>query len=362
MSRAAASDDAKGALRSAGFGNVATARAPSTRPPARSSKATGTTPAAGSVVNRNASIAVNYSSARLRRRWRRHRRRQRRQRLVPASASRSALTALAAVGAVGAGAAIWGIGIERYLFTIRVHELPILPAGRRADPRAAPLRRAHGAVAAPQAGAGSPRSRRSSPTSSSTRATTSATPRDCAASARAFDPLRGIPGVFVHGSNDHAAPSPRNPLKYFTGPSHVTVAAEPLDTGALDGYLTDELGWLDLNNAVGDRWMSRAAHRRVRRERRAPRLGPARRAARPARGAAGRRAAASSTLGVTHAPYRRVLDTFTDLGADAIFAGHTHGGQVRVPGFGALVANCDIPLRQARGLSDVDATAAAPCR
>lgn len=35
-----------------------------------------------------------------------------------------------------------------------------------------------------------------------------------------------------------------------------------------------------------------------------------------------------------------------------IFAGHTHGGQVRVPGFGALVANCDIPLPQARGLSD----------
>ena len=38
--------------------------------------------------------------------------------------------------------------------------------------------------------------------------------------------------------------------------------------------------------------------------------------------------------------------------SDMIFAGHTHGGQVRVPGFGALVANCDIPLWQARGLSD----------
>ena len=48
---------------------------------------------------------------------------------MPASASRTALTALAAVGAVGAGAAIWGIGIERYLFAIRVHELPVLPPG-----------------------------------------------------------------------------------------------------------------------------------------------------------------------------------------------------------------------------------------
>ncbi len=57
------------------------------------------------------------------------------------------------------------------------------------------------------------------------------------------------------------------------------------------------------------------------------------------------------TIGVSHAPYRRVLDSFTGLGADMIFAGHTHGGQVRMPGFGALVANCDIPLDQARGLS-----------
>ncbi len=99
---------------------------------------------------------------------------------------------------------------------------------------------------------GSPRWRHpSSPTSSSTPATTWATPMGCAGLRAAFDPLRGIPGVFVHGSNDHAAPSPRNPLKYFTGPSPVKAIAEPLDTRALDGYFTDELGWVDLNNTVG---------------------------------------------------------------------------------------------------------------
>jgi len=55
-------------------------------------------------------------------------------------------------------------------------------------------------------------------------------------------------------------------------------------------------------------------------------------------------------IGVTHAPYLRVLDAFTRDGYDAIFAGHTHGGQLRVPGYGALVTNCDLDTRRARGL------------
>ena len=57
------------------------------------------------------------------------------------------------------------------------------------------------------------------------------------------------------------------------------------------------------------------------------------------------------TIGVTHAPYRRVLDSFTTYGAELIFAGHTHGGQVRIPGLPPLVTNCDIPREQAQGLS-----------
>ena len=57
-------------------------------------------------------------------------------------------------------------------------------------------------------------------------------------------------------------------------------------------------------------------------------------------------------LGVSHAPYRRVLDAMAADGADLILAGHTHGGQVCVPGLGALVTNCDLPRRQAKGLSE----------
>ena len=48
-------------------------------------------------------------------------------------------------------------------------------------------------------------------------------------------------------------------------------------------------------------------------------------------------------IGVTHAPYRRVLDAMADDGVQLIFAGHTHGGQLCVPGYGALVTNCDLP-------------------
>lgn len=55
-------------------------------------------------------------------------------------------------------------------------------------------------------------------------------------------------------------------------------------------------------------------------------------------------------LGVTHAPYRRVLDEYTSIGVDAIIAGHTHGGQLCVPGYGALVTNCDLPREFASGL------------
>ena len=57
------------------------------------------------------------------------------------------------------------------------------------------------------------------------------------------------------------------------------------------------------------------------------------------------------TVGVAHAPYQRVLNSFVNHGAQLILAGHTHGGQVCVPGFGALVTNCDIPRQQVKGLS-----------
>ena len=60
---------------------------------------------------------------------------------------------------------------------------------------------------------------------------------------------------------------------------------------------------------------------------------------------------AALTVGVTHAPYQRVLDSMTSDGAGLVIAGHTHGGQLCLPFYGTLVTNCDLDRRRAKGVS-----------
>ena len=54
---------------------------------------------------------------------------------------------------------------------------------------------------------------------------------------------------------------------------------------------------------------------------------------------------------MVHAPYLRVLDAFTADGYPLILAGHTHGGQLCIPFYGALVTNCDLDTDRVKGLS-----------
>ncbi|MFT4230351.1 MAG: metallophosphoesterase [Microbacterium sp.] len=268
--------------------------------------------------------------------------------------SRPALAALAAAGAVGAAAAVWGIGIERHLYVVRRHTAPILEPGSEplrilhvSDLHMAPWQRRKQRWIASLAGL--------QPDLIVNTGDNLGHVDGLDGVRAAFEPFRGIPGLFVHGSNDVVAPGPRNPFAYFAGPSQHGEVLKPLDTAALDAYL-EGLGWRSVDNAsasfdvrghridafgVGD------AHRDWDRIDLLPGLVEGLREADAGDGADPE----PLTVGVTHAPYRRVLDAFTTLGANLVFAGHTHGGQVRVPGYGALVANCDLPLRQARGLS-----------
>jgi predicted MPP superfamily phosphohydrolase len=155
----------------------------------------------------------------------------------------------------------------------------------------------------------------------------------------------GVPGAFVFGSNDYYAARRINPASYLRGPSKHTRLRQPnLPTDELRGFLTG-LGWLDLNNAAGQMPLSglTVSYRgvndpHVRLDRYRDVAGPW-----PAE--------SDLRIGVSHAPYLRVLDAMADDGADVIFAGHTHGGQICVPGYGALVTNCDLDTARASGLS-----------
>lgn len=156
----------------------------------------------------------------------------------------------------------------------------------------------------------------------------------------ALEPLLARPGVFVLGSNDYFAPKPKNPGRYLLRGSGRRIRGRPLPTCELVAGLTTS-GWLDLTNSRDALTVNGL------------RIGfvgvddPHLRYDRypPGRGEA------DLTIGVTHAPYVRVLDQMTSEGLPLVLAGHTHGGQLRVPGYGALVTNCDLDRRRARGVS-----------
>ena len=169
----------------------------------------------------------------------------------------------------------------------------------------------------------------------------------------ALGPLMDFPGVFVPGSNDYFAPRLNNPFGYFRGPSSSpesrTQRRVPikLDTAALHAGFGMG-GWVNLTNRAqslvlkGIRFDFSGVDD--------PHLNREKYAGWP-RGSASQGSAPHVKVAVAHAPYQRVLDHFTNDRADLILAGHTHGGQVCLPGYGALVSNCDLPTWRAKGLT-----------
>ena len=166
----------------------------------------------------------------------------------------------------------------------------------------------------------------------------------------AYKPLLGIPGAFVLGSNDYYSPLTKSSLDYLRPNRHLDATDRnrrnipDLPWLALVDSFTDA-GWVDLTNqasAVDVNGQEVAL------------LGvddPHIKRDRIPVPTAEWFSVDALKLTLTHAPYRRILDQFEAAGADVIFSGHTHGGQVRIPFVGPVVTNCDIPRSQSRGLS-----------
>ncbi|WP_432558757.1 metallophosphoesterase [Granulicoccus sp. GXG6511] len=164
---------------------------------------------------------------------------------------------------------------------------------------------------------------------------------------KAYGRLLDLPGVYVWGSNDYLNPILKNPLSYFNGPSRPD---QPEDHPERElpwrtlGEHFDRAGWTDLTHrratlsidgspfafrGTDDGHLQRDQYDLV----------------------AGPPDDALINIAVTHAPYLRLLDAFAQDRMDLILAGHTHGGQVCVPGYGALVTNCDLDTRRVKGVS-----------
>jgi uncharacterized protein len=169
-----------------------------------------------------------------------------------------------------------------------------------------------------------------------------ADPMSVPAVLRALDPLLSVPGAFVFGSNDYRGPVWGNPLRYLL-PEREYRQGVDLPTDDLRHAFVDA-GWTDLNNArtvvkaggrsiemvgVDDPHVDRDSYDLV--------AGPISQDA-------------DLHIGVTHTPASRVLTPMAEDGFALLLAGHTHGGQVCVPAYGALTTNCDLPKTMAKGL------------
>ena len=165
----------------------------------------------------------------------------------------------------------------------------------------------------------------------------------------ALDKLLDLPGLFVFGSNDYYAPKPKNPLKYLLPNHGKRIHGNDLPWPELDTGL-QKRGWLNLNR-------SRATIKIKDTTIEARGTDDAHLEFDDYSIVAGKPAQCDIAIGVTHAPYLRIINGMAADGLDAIFAGHTHGGQVRLPlpgGSRALTTNCDLPTWRARGLTKLD--------
>lgn len=166
---------------------------------------------------------------------------------------------------------------------------------------------------------------------------------------RALDPLLNRPGLFVFGTNDYWAPQPANPFNYLFGkkrkPSYIDLPWQGMRAAFL------ERGWLDANQnrhefKVGDVRLAVAGVD-----------DPHHDLDNYSEIAGAPNADADLCLALLHAPEPRVLAQFARDGYQLSLSGHTHGGQLCLPGERAIVTNCEIDRKRANGLHDFTAGA-----
>jgi predicted MPP superfamily phosphohydrolase len=256
----------------------------------------------------------------------------------------SPLTRLLRLGVLAGLAGVgYAAGIEVRSFTVRQVEVPVLPRGSR------PIRVLHVSDLHLTPSQGRKLDwitslARLEPDLVVNTGDNLAHPDSVAPLLEALGPLRATPGVFVFGSNDYYAPTLRNPVRYLLpDDGRRNTHAPQLPWKELRDEFTEQ-GWLDLTNTSDDLTVNDTRLAFVGVD--DPHLGYDDLAAvsGPADPKAGLR------IGVTHAPYLRVLDQFATDGYDITFAGHTHGGQLCLPIKGALVTNCDLDTARAKGL------------
>jgi predicted MPP superfamily phosphohydrolase len=159
---------------------------------------------------------------------------------------------------------------------------------------------------------------------------------------RALRPVRGrVASVFVLGSNDLFAPRWVNPFRYFLKSGGRRPRFGRRGRGPDFVRLLERDGWVHLKNRKYGRRTDGLRMEMVGLDDPHIHRADLRVAVRSQPDAFG--------LAVVHSP--DPAPELAALGYDLVVAGHTHGGQIRLPVVGALVTNSSLPTRLARGVS-----------
>jgi len=159
----------------------------------------------------------------------------------------------------------------------------------------------------------------------------------------AIEPIKGRLGKFyVFGSHDYYQSRFKSPTKYFTGKRGGVIESKPADVARMTKGL-EEQGWVSLINrtelvgseygtirlaGIDDPYLDRHDTSHL-----------------------ARTNDEVLAIGLMHGP--DVVSEWFVTGFDLVVAGHTHGGQVRLPFAGAVVTNSTLPTALASGPSRV---------